>query len=52
MSSFSENTRTTGAEQINNWQENITGTIGNVVFQKNNRLRVRKIQGQRRKKRK
>jgi hypothetical protein len=31
----------------NNWQENLSGTIGNVVFQKNNRIRIKKIQGRR-----
>lgn len=35
------------AEITNNFQENISGTVGNVVFQKNNRLRIRKLQGQR-----
>lgn len=40
----------TGAEVINNFQENISGKIGGVVFQKNNRLRVAKIQGKRKRK--
>jgi hypothetical protein len=31
----------------NNWQENLSGTVGGVVFQKNNRIRIRKIQGKR-----
>lgn len=38
------------AKEKNNWQANLSGTIGNVVFQKNNRIRVRKIQGQRKRK--
>lgn len=39
-------------EVINNWEENLSGTIGNIVFQKNNRLRIRKIQGQRKRRKK
>lgn len=31
----------------NNFQYNVTGTIGNVVFQKNGRIRIRKNQGKR-----
>lgn len=38
------------AREVNNWQENLSGTVGNIVFQKNNRIRIRKIQGQRKRK--
>lgn len=36
-----------GAEVRTNAYENLSGTAGNIVFQKNNRLRIKKIQGRR-----
>lgn len=36
-----------GGEVITNPFEFLSGTIGNIVFQNNNRLRIKKIQGQR-----
>lgn len=35
------------AELNNDFQFNLTGIIGNVVVQKNNRIRIRKNQGKR-----
>lgn len=41
-----------GGEILTNPFEFISGTIGNIVFQKNNKLRIRKIQGQRKRRQK